>query len=275
MRRYIIMEYYSSLAKRRQRGDTSDDLEAVSSSTASKNPQNNDDELHLGQSINNSSHTAHLRREEQLQKKMEEDEAALLLASLRTHAVADPPETHEKPFICNEARKRRSSSESINNKEMGSTPPKKKRRANKSFAQRLEDLQAYKEKHGHTNVKKSEDKSLYNFCNRMRLARSNPEKSTVLINKERMASLDALGFEWSMNRTNSGIKSFEQRIDDLRAYKEEHGHVNVKGSEDKSLNQFCSHIRYARHNPGKSNLVINDDRIASLDALGFDWSRWI
>ena len=68
-------------------------------------------------------------------------------------------------------------------------------------------------------------------------------------------------------------KPFEQRIENLRAYKEKHGHVNVKKSDDKSLFTFRRDIRYARKHPEKSNTVLTDDRIASLDALGFDWGR--
>jgi hypothetical protein len=138
------------------------------------------------------------------------------------------------------------------------------------FEQRLADLQAYKEKHGHINVKRSEDKSLYEFCYNIRYARNNPEKYDRIINEERIASLDALGFDWTV--TERGTKSFEKRIADLRNYKDKHGHVNVKKSENKSLYQFCCNIRHARNYPEKSNTVINDDRIASLDALGFDWS---
>ena len=140
----------------------------------------------------------------------------------------------------------------------------------KSFAQRIDDLKAYKEKHGHVNVKWNEDKSLYVFCNNMRKARNNPEKSTTLVNEERIASLDALGFEWTA-REYAAMKSFEQRIADLQVYKEKNGHVNAKEKEDKSLYDFCRHMRQARKNPGKSNRVLTNDRIASLDALGFDW----
>ena len=125
-------------------------------------------------------------------------------------------------------------------------------------------------KRGDINIKhKDDNKSLYAFCRKMRLLRKHPGKSTAALTDERIASLDALGFDWS----NSGIKSFEQRIEDLRAYKEKHGHVNVKEREDKSLYTFCKHTRYARNNPGKSGVVaITDDRIAGLDELGFDWS---
>ena len=78
-----------------------------------------------------------------------------------------------------------------------------------------------------------------------------------------------LGFDWGSNKKQI---TFEQRLEDLEAYKEEHGHINVKESEDKSLYGFCKHIRNARNHPGKSKTLINEERIASLDALGFKWS---
>ena len=118
------------------------------------------------------------------------------------------------------------------------------------------------------NVKGNEDRSLYNFCKHTRYARNNPEKGQMTLSTDKIASLDALGFEW---RSTPNIKSFEQRMDDLRAYKEKHGHMKVKQKEDKSLADFCKRMRQARKNPGKSRAALSDDRIASLDALGFDW----
>ena len=145
--------------------------------------------------------------------------------------------------------------------------------AKKSFErQRIEDLRAYKEKHGHIRVKQSEDKSLHKFCSKMRHARTIPEKSNRTLTGERIASLDALGFDWAV-KEQAATKSFEQRIEDLQAYKEKNGHANVKKSEDKSLYGFCQHMRQARNNPRKSkNMLIDEERIASLDALGFTWS---
>ena len=145
------------------------------------------------------------------------------------------------------------------------------RKTKKSFEQRMDDLRAYKEKNGHVNVKEKEDKSLYQFCCNMRRARNNPGNITTLINDDRIASLDALGFEWTVQEW--GAKSFEQRLEDLRLYKDKHGHIRVKWNEDKSLYSFCSHMRNARDNPDKSTTLINDDRVASLDALGFEWSN--
>ena len=84
----------------------------------------------------------------------------------------------------------------------------------KSFAQRIEDLRAYKKKHGDINVKEKEDRSLYVYCKHIKSARNNPGKRAALTD-DRIASLDALGFDWSIK--DQGKKSFEQRIEDLRA----------------------------------------------------------
>ena len=143
---------------------------------------------------------------------------------------------------------------------------------NASFEQRIDDLRAYKEKHGHVNVSQKEDSSLYNFCHHMRNARKYPEKSHRVLTEDRIASLDALGFDWSI-KEQAAKKSFEQRIEDLQAYKKKHGHTNVKEKEDKSLYLFCCNIRQARNNPEKSRVVLTEDCIARLDDMGFDWRR--
>ena len=75
----------------------------------------------------------------------------------------------------------------------------------------------------------------------------------------------------SKKRKQHQVKKFEQRMNDLREYKEKHGHVNVKKSDDRSLYDFCYNIRKARNNPGKSRMLISEERIESLDTLGFDW----
>ena len=51
----------------------------------------------------------------------------------------------------------------------------KKRSAKKSFAQRMDELRAYKKRNGHVNVKYSDDKSLYRFCIGIRNARNNDD----------------------------------------------------------------------------------------------------
>ena len=66
-------------------------------------------------------------------------------------------------------------------------------------------------------------------------------------------------------------KSFIQQWDDLKAYQNKHGHVNVKASEDKSLFDFCSRMRHARNN--QDSTALTNMQIVSLDTLGFVWSH--
>jgi len=71
--------------------------------------------------------------------------------------------------------------------------------------------------------------------------------------------------------TKTKAKSFEDRIEEMKASKEKHGHVHVTAKHDKSLNGFCEHIKCARRGTGASRTLITEDRIKALDELGFDW----
>ena len=61
-------------------------------------------------------------------------------------------------------------------------------------------------------------------------------------------------------------KTFDDKMEDLKRFKETHGHANVFKPEDKSLAQFCAQVRYAHKNPGKG-LKLTDERIAAFDAM--------
>merc|ERR1712008_380702 len=99
---------------------------------------------------------------------------------------------------------------------------------------------------------------------------------------------DAVGFDWRLNGTrvkcNSksfeeriedlksykekhdstcaeyNTKSFEERIEDLKAYKEKHGHLNVGRNEDKSLAGWCQNMRYGCKNPENPNIKLDEKR---------------
>ena len=91
------------------------------------------------------------------------------------------------------------------------------------------------------------------------------------LNEECIASLDALGFDWRLNDACS-YTPFEERIENLRIHREKHGNLNVKFGEDNSLADFCAKIRHSRKNPGQVGIMkLNEERIASLDAVGFVW----
>jgi hypothetical protein len=73
---------------------------------------------------------------------------------------------------------------------------------NKTFEDCFEELKAYKAKHGHINLTlKMEEEGLYNFCQRMRRARAEPEKGKFKLSTERIALLDSIGFSWVRERS--------------------------------------------------------------------------
>ncbi len=136
-----------------------------------------------------------------------------------------------------------------------------------TFEDRLDQLKAFKEEHGHLVVTKSLDSGLATFCSRLRIAKKSPAKSSVELTEEKIKALDEIGFPW--NGRNKSF-SFEERLEQLKSYKEQHGNLLVSASHDKSLAVFCYNLRYAKKNPG--TIKLTEEKIKSLEELGFDWN---
>ena len=69
---------------------------------------------------------------------------------------------------------------------------------------------------------------------------------------------------------------FFDKVDELKAYKEKHGHLNVSWKDDdKSHYNFSRNLRGTRMaiitGKGKIQYSLDGDRIAALDAIGFEW----
>ena len=71
----------------------------------------------------------------------------------------------------------------------------------KSFEKHIEQLQAFKEAHGHLRVTNTLDKNLAAFCGDMRHARRKPDSPGMIITADRIKALDELGFEWNEQKT--------------------------------------------------------------------------
>ena len=136
---------------------------------------------------------------------------------------------------------------------------------NKSFEERLEELKVFREKHGHVRVTAKRGKSLAKFCTHMRSARRGKGTTNTVINEDRITALDELGFDWEVKKN-----WFKERTEELKAFKEKHGHVRVTVKHDKSLGWFCTNMRSAGR--GKGNMTITEDRIKALNELGFEWA---
>jgi len=65
----------------------------------------------------------------------------------------------------------------------------------------IEELKAFKKKHGHVRVTGKHDKGLASFCLVMRSARRGTRTRTV-INEDRVKALDELGFYWGLKNAS-------------------------------------------------------------------------
>jgi hypothetical protein len=115
-------------------------------------------------------------------------------------------------------------------------------RITKTFDDRMKDLQAFKEEHGHCNVTLSKShrnkyQSLASWCNSVKQSYKNIKQGgrspSYKLSDANIQCLERMGFEWSL-RVGKGI-SFDRRIKDLQAFKEERGHCNVSHSKSEKI----------------------------------------
>jgi hypothetical protein len=154
-------------------------------------------------------------------------------------------------------------------------------KSKKNFFDRVDKMKVFKEEHGHLNVHHRKDSSLYKFCTEVRRSRTviitGKGKLHNRLDDERIAALDAIGFEWGKSAGGSKDDRFFAQVDKLRAYEEQHGHVNVRSIEDQSLYDFCKNLRQSRQaiitGKGKGTFRLDETRIAALDAIDFNWNQ--
>ena len=134
-----------------------------------------------------------------------------------------------------------------------------------SWEQRFKELERFKKGHGHCNVPKwyPSNPPLGWWVRNVRKA-----KKHGTIAEERVRRLDALGFRWVLRPSITVV--WEQRINDLKAFKKQHGHCNVphKYPPNPALGKWVSQTRH-RKKGGK----LDKGQVRCLNALGFCWER--
>jgi len=123
-------------------------------------------------------------------------------------------------------------------------------------------LVAFKENQGHCGVPRrwSENPQLGRWVSYQRHVYKKGRLS-----EERVARLEALGFEWDPVRAD-----LEEMFRALVAFKGKQGHCNVpfSWSENPELGRWVPRQRHA-FRKGK----LSEERVARLEALGFEWGR--
>ncbi|CAB9524746.1 helicase [Seminavis robusta] len=144
-----------------------------------------------------------------------------------------------------------------------------------TFEQRFQELVHYQKGYGHCRVPctSKENPGLARWVQTMRAAYKEKQKRKQhyggQLTDERQEQLETIGFEWSIQAKPKA--TWEQRFQDLKAFKVQHGHVRVVRSypQDPSLGEWCHRQRFLAH---KNELEAH--KIQLLTDLGFEiWVR--
>lgn len=182
------------------------------------------------------------------------------------------PESMFEPKITDEVEGKdgnRQLESSVDKNEGKDAKRQPRKRTIRQFESRVEQLKAFKKKHGHLRVKAKDDKSLHAFCSNVRNSFRNPGNVGIKLTQERIKSLDVIGFDWNPSNHRRSVK-FDERIEQLALFKSKHGHINVKVSDDKGLHTFCNNTKSSLRKPRGKASKLSEARLTILRDLGFE-----
>lgn len=124
---------------------------------------------------------------------------------------------------------------------------------NKVFEKNYKKLLDYYNKHGHCNIPEREDPYLYKW-------RYNRSINKSKIKQEHIDKLNAVGFKWREEKTNT----WQDRFEELKEYKEKNGTFSFYNKEHNRLASWCVRQR-AKY---KAN-QLNNKQEQLLNSIGF------
>ena len=126
---------------------------------------------------------------------------------------------------------------------------------------RYRELEAFKAEHGNCNIRRRQG-SLGEWVKNQRKAHREGKLS-----EERFRKLDGLGVDWgaTYDPRRMGSGSWDERLDELKKYKAEHGNCTVPCKQG-TLGKWANNQRWARRK-GK----LSEECVRKLDDLGFNW----
>ena len=158
------------------------------------------------------------------------------------------------------------------------------RESTSSWDNWIKELREYKARHGDVDVplKYSHNQALGAFVNRQRTEHRKLQQGLqTSLNEQRIASLNELGFKWAIR---VGRTPWETRLNELKKFKEQHGHCNVPSTYPKNQplaywvfkqrGQFRIYQKRDYVIPGEKRQTchMTPDRIRKLDEIGFEWN---
>lgn len=114
---------------------------------------------------------------------------------------------------------------------------------------------------------------------------SSSEKQNVRLNEERIRLLNDLGFTWTIRSRDTLGETWNQKVRELKDFRDIHGHCNVPMFYDnnpelrswveaqrKLYHEYLMYTSKRSEEDNGSEPPYSDEKIRVLDELGFDWT---
>jgi len=102
------------------------------------------------------------------------------------------------------------------------------------------------------------------------------DESKAAMTQEEKDALDSIGFSWEQPAVKRNAY-FWEKVEELKRFKEKHGHIEVKKSKNKKLYDFCCNqkMRYNCYPRGYGrNRPMTQEEKDVLDSIGFTvWTQ--
>jgi len=155
----------------------------------------------------------------------------------------------------------------------------KKRNKRYTWDERYEQLKAFKRHFGHTRVPGKGDWSqLQQWLYNNKRCKNGPYHSRPQLTREQIEKLDEIGIDWSLLQLMSsraacpGVASWNERFEQLKAFKKEYGHTRVPTSAEwENLYKWLYKQRRRRNGPWYGGSQLSQQQIDKLDELDINW----
>ncbi|MDE3744153.1 DEAD/DEAH box helicase [Maribacter polysaccharolyticus] len=146
-----------------------------------------------------------------------------------------------------------------------------KRNNSDPWLNRFQELKIYFDNHGSCDVKKDDDPSLYSW---ILIQRGRFKKSKL--SDEQIENLNSLNFIWNPKvETSGGLNKWNEKFEELKAYKAKFGHVNVPqlNPDYKSLGRWLNDQRTRKKGKlsGTKRIYLESEKVIKLNSLGVVW----
>lgn len=133
-----------------------------------------------------------------------------------------------------------------------------------SWDGQFQELLEFKTKHNHCTVPANDEKytKLYGWIQHQKAEKKKKAAGkTSRLTDERERRLDEIGFVWSIQDN-----IWNQRLNELRAFKSKYGHVRVPTKDGKKLGTWVmiQRLQYQKN-------ALTSERIEALEEVGFEW----